>query len=116
MKSVCLNHQDREATTRCAACLKPLCDECVVPGPEGSKFCSSECLLNTQQSGQRFTEFREREAMLRAAARKAALFRMVATLAILAALGLGFVMAWPTLPKAMKEPIIKFYKQIEARF
>lgn len=116
MKSVCLNHQDREATTRCAACLKPLCDECVVPGGDGSRFCSSECLLNTEQSGQRFADFREREAMLRAAARKAALFRMVTTVAILAALALGFVMAWPTLPKEMKEPIVRFYKQVQARF
>lgn len=116
MKSVCLRHQDRETDLRCAACLKPICQECVVPAGDGSKYCSSECILNAEQSGQRFDEFREREAMLKAAARKAALFRMVATLAILGALGLGFVMAWPTLPKEMKAPIIKFYKQVQAKF
>jgi hypothetical protein len=38
----CLNHPDRPAVTRCRACHKPLCEECVVATADG-KFCSQQC-------------------------------------------------------------------------
>ena len=42
----CLFHPDRPAVTRCRACHKPICDECVVSTADG-KFCSRECAAKT---------------------------------------------------------------------
>ena len=39
---VCLNHTSVPAAAICAACGKPICVQCIVPGPEGS-YCSQEC-------------------------------------------------------------------------
>ena len=40
--STCIHHPDREATTRCKQCHKPLCKECRVVSAEGV-FCSESC-------------------------------------------------------------------------
>lgn len=42
MESVCLNHPDTPAVTRCSACGKPVCANCVV-SKDGSNFCSVNC-------------------------------------------------------------------------
>lgn len=115
MKSFCLQHQDREAEFRCVSCLKPLCGECAQPDPEGSRFCSDGCSRSYQETGKRFAEMREREAALAAAARKAALFRQLTTLAILGALLLGLAVAWPSLPSAVKAPVVELYRQVVGR-
>ena len=39
---VCLKHPDRNTTTVCAACGKPLCDECAMDF-NGRIYCSDEC-------------------------------------------------------------------------
>lgn len=39
---VCLNHPDREAVYKCAACGKPICEECAIEYDEDI-YCSSEC-------------------------------------------------------------------------
>ena len=39
---VCLNHPDRESVTICAACGKPLCDECIFDF-EDADYCSADC-------------------------------------------------------------------------
>lgn len=39
---VCLNHPDREAVFRCAACAKPICEECAIHF-NGSVYCSELC-------------------------------------------------------------------------
>ena len=43
---MCLNHPDRAAATRCAACHKPVCQECIVSSTDG-KFCSRQCAERT---------------------------------------------------------------------
>jgi len=43
---MCINHPDRAAATRCAACHKPICEECIVSTAEG-KFCSQQCAQRT---------------------------------------------------------------------
>lgn len=42
--AVCLNHTDVPATTRCAACGKPICDACIAVSDNGN-YCSTECHL-----------------------------------------------------------------------
>ncbi len=54
----CINHPTREATTRCKACHKPLCDKCKLVTPEGV-FCSEEC----HQRQQEFTKRAEQVPM-----------------------------------------------------
>lgn len=39
---VCLNHPDREAAAVCAACGKPLCNECILRA-DGAIYCSEAC-------------------------------------------------------------------------
>ena len=41
--AVCLKHTDREATTACSACHKPICPECVVRRGR-NVYCSEACL------------------------------------------------------------------------
>jgi len=43
--SVCLNHTDRPANTRCSACHKPICNSCVVE-ISGAIYCSKACAEN----------------------------------------------------------------------
>ncbi len=52
--SVCLNHPDRVATSRCHRCNKPSCGECVVVVPDG-EFCSGECLAQFRTFHARYT-------------------------------------------------------------
>ena len=40
--SVCVNHTNREATSRCTSCHKPSCDDCIVKA-DGAVYCSSRC-------------------------------------------------------------------------
>jgi len=41
-QSMCVVHHDRPAVTRCSACHKPICNDCIVSTKDG-KFCSREC-------------------------------------------------------------------------
>ena len=41
--SVCLNHTDTEAVTRCAACGKPLCANCIAVSENNRAYCSQAC-------------------------------------------------------------------------
>jgi uncharacterized protein HemX len=41
--SVCLNHTDTEAVTRCAACGKPLCADCIAVSENNRNYCSQAC-------------------------------------------------------------------------
>ena len=62
--SVCLNHPDRPASTRCTVCFKPVCSECAIMAAEGSVFCSQECLGKydrTRDSVESWHEVRTRE-------------------------------------------------------
>ena len=86
MSSVCLNHQDRETDIRCAACLRPICQECVVVGPGNSKFCSADCRENAQKSSERFADMTRRDEEALRAARQATFSKMIVTLLILIAL------------------------------
>lgn len=47
--SVCLNHPDTPAVTRCAACGRPVCAKCVVSNG-GSDYCSENCAANARSA------------------------------------------------------------------
>lgn len=61
---VCLNHTDREATTRCVCCFKPLCQECVTRRGR-DVFCSPECEENHLRTSGSISRFASRERALR---------------------------------------------------
>ena len=48
-QTVCLNHPDTPAVTRCAACAKPICPKCVVLRND-SRFCSAQCADNADKA------------------------------------------------------------------
>lgn len=52
----CINHPLKQATARCKACHRPLCDECKIVTEDGV-FCSDEC-------HERQVQFTERAASL----------------------------------------------------
>ena len=41
-ESACINHPTVHGTIRCKQCSRPICKDCVVPGPLGS-YCSQAC-------------------------------------------------------------------------
>jgi hypothetical protein len=43
--SVCMNHPEREATSRCHTCHKPLCTDCSIEDATNT-FCSIKCEEN----------------------------------------------------------------------
>lgn len=51
-ESVCLNHPDTPAATRCAACGRPICSKCVVSS-NGSEYCSESCAAKAQTAAGR---------------------------------------------------------------
>ena len=50
--SVCLNHPDTPATTRCTTCGRPVCSKCVVR-KNGADYCSESCAASAQASAGR---------------------------------------------------------------
>ena len=80
-QSVCLNHPDTPAVTRCAACGKPICEQCIVES-NGSRFCSEQCAENAAKSYDRVTTM----AAGKARAEKRSSMRAVIIVIILAAI------------------------------
>jgi len=58
--TACPNHEDREATVRCTACLRPVCPECITTTDYG-KFCSAKCRLGAIDHQARKADFLARD-------------------------------------------------------
>ncbi len=56
--SVCLNHPNTPAVTRCATCGKPVCEICVVR-KNGADYCSQVCASNAEKSAGRVNSVME---------------------------------------------------------
>ena len=82
MDSVCLNHPDRPAVSRCTTCFKPICGECI-ERVHGEEFCSEQCAANYEGTRSGVTEFEERHKQRRAARFR----RRVIVLVVLAVAG-----------------------------
>lgn len=112
MSSVCLRHKDRETDIRCAACLRPICEECIVTGPGNSRFCSTDCSENAQKSSERFADMTRRDEEALHAARRAAFAKLVIAALFLFVLGVGLHVAWPSLPQGLTGPVESWFHQI----
>ena len=55
LMAVCLNHTDTEAVTRCAACGKPLCADCIAV-TDGADYCSESCCTRGKAAAARSGE------------------------------------------------------------
>ena len=82
MNSVCLNHPDRPAVSRCTTCFKPICGECIVRA-HGEEFCSRQCADNYEGTRAGVAEYEEQEKRRKTARRR----RRIVFLVILAGLG-----------------------------
>jgi hypothetical protein len=51
--SICVNHTDRPATSRCSSCHKPICNDCIVRDA-GEVFCSNACAVNAARFHARY--------------------------------------------------------------
>ena len=60
-ESVCLNHPDTPAVTRCATCGKPICAECIVTR-NGSHYCSTACAASAELTADRVGQVQEARA------------------------------------------------------
>lgn len=79
--AVCLKHQDREAFTHCAACGKPICQECIV----GNIYCSKECMERGSRAADRADDVIDK----RRKAKKSSLPKKIIFIIILLALAAG---------------------------
>jgi hypothetical protein len=96
--SVCLNHPDRQAETRCTTCFKPICGECAIEADAGT-FCSEACLNNYDRTRDGVEAFQEREQ--RAKRRKR--IRRVIILIVLIALGVAAYKYFTDNPDKLKK-------------
>ena len=79
-ESVCLNHPDTPAVTRCATCGKPICERCIVPR-NGSNYCSETCADNAANSVGRVNDVLENKKKVEARVKKRTLIIIVILLA-----------------------------------
>ena len=103
--SFCLAHQDRPTDTRCAACLKPICDECTLTTEEG-KFCGNDCYEKRLKSNERVRVLKEEEERDRGPRMMRMLMGWLVKLLFLVALVVLFQM----LPVAWKAWLTKSFK------
>jgi hypothetical protein len=100
--SYCLKHQDRPTDTRCAACLKPICEECTVV-TESGKFCSQECYEKRLASVERVRVLKEEEERERVPRMIRGLISFMLKLLFL----FGLFFLFTLLPKAWTAPVYK---------
>ena len=84
--SVCLNHPNTHAVTRCATCSKPICQECIVKHG-GVSYCSTLCRDNAVRTGAMVDDVQKRKG---AANFKRFVIRFVQLLILLAVLGAAY--------------------------
>ena len=51
--SICVNHPNREATSRCSSCHKPICGDCIVKAGD-AVYCSQTCQQNAERFAKNF--------------------------------------------------------------
>lgn len=83
-ESVCLNHPDTPAVTRCATCSKPICKQCIV-SKNGSSYCSRQCADNAAESVGRVGQVLENKKKADAKARRRTVIAAILLLAAAAA-------------------------------
>ena len=112
MKSTCIHHHERETSIRCVACLLPICEDCVVEGPDGRHFCSRACVERAREIVARAEEFRRLELEDQARQARRAGRRAVTGLLYVTLMVLLVVLSWPHLPNTMTVPIEEALRNI----
>ena len=74
--SVCLNHPDQPASSRCTTCFKPVCGECITRA-HGEDFCSEQCASNYGATRDTIEEFQQQTDRRRAAKRRRRLIMLI---------------------------------------
>ncbi len=87
---VCLNHPDREAVYKCAACGKPICEECAWE-QQGDVYCSENCAEKGIASKNRSAYIMDTTVKMKKKSRKKGLIIFI-ILVIIAAAGTYFYM------------------------
>lgn len=111
--SVCLNHPDRAAVSRCTTCFKPICGECVIRS-QGEAFCSEQCKANCESTRPGVEEFQERENRRRAARRRRRLVILV-VLAVVAYLAYRQYRANPNAVQELKQKAEETTRAVEQK-
>lgn len=102
--SYCLKHQDRLTDTRCAACLKPICEECTLSTEEG-KFCGSECWQKRVASNERVQRLKEEEERERIPR----LIRKLVRTALFILFLVALYALYPKIPAEIRKPVEKLF-------
>lgn len=103
--SYCLKHQDRLTDTRCAACLKPICEECTL-STELGKFCGEVCYEKRMMSNERVAEIKAKDEL----ANRGAGLRMLMNWALKLLFLAGLYFIYMNLPVAWKLWLAKSFK------
>ncbi len=106
--SYCLKHQNRVTDVRCSACLKPICEDCILLTDIG-KFCGSECYEKRQQAEERVERLRLEDE----AKRGPRLMRKLIGWAIFFCIILAAYIAYPKLPRSVRAPVTKFFHKLQ---
>ncbi len=109
-ESRCLKHQERVATARCAACLKPLCDECALPTEEGT-FCGFECHQKRLAANQRVEQMQAEEEAMKAWRFQRKLVSTAVWLLVIVGLAVG----WPYIPDSITGPIEAMWASVTGK-
>ena len=83
MDRVCINHPDREADTKCIACFKPICNDCIV-SYGGQDYCSENCRDQALKTTANISDFQAKE---RLSAKKRAIKKMIIFIILAAIVG-----------------------------
>lgn len=105
-QSYCLKHQERPTDTRCAACLKPICEECTLV-TESGKFCGNDCYEKRLASAERVRVLQEEDERERIPRMFRALVGWIVKILILVALYFVFQQFAPV---AWKKWLAKSFK------
>jgi hypothetical protein len=96
--SVCLNHPERPAITRCTVCFKPVCAECAISSADGT-FCSTTCQENLERTRGNVEAWRQQGARERARRVRRRLIKLI----ILIALGIAAYLYFTRHPGKLDE-------------
>ena len=102
--SVCLNHPNTPAVTRCATCGKPICSQCIV-SKNGSNYCSQTCAANAADSAGRVNGALESEKRIAARRR---IRNLIILVILIAAAAAGYYFY-----QQNKDDVNQFVKQTE---
>ncbi|MCA9775991.1 MAG: hypothetical protein KC800_04715 [Candidatus Eremiobacteraeota bacterium] len=111
MSSHCLNHPGIAATKRCVSCLKPLCNNCHQLYAEGI-FCSDQCHELALKAAENAAVLAADEKALRERRQKMLAYKMIAWVAMIAFLFVG----WDYFPATLTENVENLWDQIVAAF